>query len=140
MNQLQVEITNIEREIKEVNKRGKLDVKTFETIVRRRKEIWGAYFLDCLIKEKKTFEYANQKVNEDFEKLYSIIKRLQDEINCLKKLYKSLTTPMYFSKLKEWTKEGETITDFFVMPIQISDVKRLIDLKLKKEVRNSSQD
>ena len=138
MNQLQIDITNIEREIKEVNKGRKLDVKTFESIVRRRKEIWNTYFLDCLIKEKKTFEYANQKVNEDFEKLYSIIKKLQDEIKSLKESYKRLTTPMSFSKLKEWTEKGKTINNFFVMPIQISDVKRLIDLK-QKEVRNSSQ-
>lgn len=126
MNQLLVDITDIEREIVKVKERKQLEEDTFNSIVRRKKSIWNAYFLDSLMKEKKAFEYANQKVNEDFEKLYSIIKSLQDEIIMMNESHKRSRTPMSFNKLKEWTKEEDVLADLFVVSVNVSDIKKLI--------------
>lgn len=130
MNKLKEDIANIEKEIEKIKNRDELETETFQKIVRRRKEVWNAYFLDCLTKEKNTFEYINQVVDEQinigFKKAFSKIKRLQEKVDELETERNTYTTPMTFEKLVEWTKEEDTLSELFVMPVKISDIKKLL--------------
>jgi len=126
MNRLQQDIIKIEEEIEKVKNRNKFGTKTFDNIVRREKELWNAYFLDSLIKEKNTFEYISQMVEEDYSLLFGRINELEKEIRKLKKEEKEFMKPMSFIKLSEWVKEEDTLSNLFIMPIKISDVKKLL--------------
>lgn len=133
MNTLHQDIIKIEEEINKVKKRDKLEINTFQKIVRRRKELWNAYFLDSLIKEKNTFEYINQMVEEDYQLIFGKIKELEREIERFKKEEKKFMTPMSFTKLSEWVKEEDTLSSLFVMPVKISDIKQLIKVAKRSE-------
>ena len=47
MRKIQQDIKDIEREIEEVRGRENIEIGTFRKIIKRRGEIWDAYFLDC---------------------------------------------------------------------------------------------
>lgn len=130
MRKIQQDIKDIEKEIEEVKSRDDMEIETFNRIIKRRKEIWNAYFLNCLQKEKATFEYINQQIDEDvsinFQKLMSKINDLNKKVEKLKEDRKMLVTPMEFEKLVEWTKEEDILSDLFVMPVKISDIKKLL--------------
>ncbi len=116
------EIDDIDKEIAIVKKRKKLDVKLFDSLVRKKKELWNAYFLDHLEKEKSSFEYAQQESSKIFKEILDEIFKLEKQIKESKRFMK----PMSFEKLSEWVKEEDTLSDLFVMPVAIKDIKRLL--------------
>ena len=137
MRKIHQDIKDIEREIEEVRSRENIEIGTFRKIIKRRGEIWDAYFLDCLEKEKSTLEYINQQMNEDitinFQKLIRRIDSLNQEIEKLREDNKILATPMEFEKLVEWTKGEDVLSDLFIMPVKISDIKKLVSDALHAE-------
>lgn len=130
MRKIRQDIIEIEKEIEKVKNRDDLEIETFHKIIKRRKEIWNAYFLDCLQKEKATFEYINQQIDEDvrinFQKLIRKVNSLNNQIEELEIGRKKLVTPMEFDKLVEWTRDEDVISDLFIMPVKISDIKTLL--------------
>ncbi len=51
---------------------------------------------------------------------------LNQEIEKLREDNKILATPMEFEKLVEWTKGEDVLSDLFIMPVKISDIKKLV--------------
>ncbi len=120
------DVRDIKNEMGEISIRKELDINTFTKIVRRKKEICNAYFLDCLEKEKRTLEYAEHKANGIFKEFIDRMNSLQKEIKKTKEENREFMKPISFEKLCEWVKEEDTLSSLFVMPVAMKDIKRLL--------------
>lgn len=114
------EIKDIEREILNVKKRGKLSNGEKS-------------FLNTLEFEKRKFGYADQIAEKEVNRILDKFEFLEKRLLKLEKSHKQSLKPIPYKRLKDFF-DGSPLNELFVICAKVTDIEKI--LKLKRLILN----